>query len=240
MTHNPQKAKAGMLKLWSSKNFANRALYMLTGFDELVNDENAVKDLYRVDMAYDLIAPELSTENNQTKPSKALATVAFTHPLKPEDYQKLIKMTKAEKPSLVELKQLLMQDVDHQPTEKVIDYLTFPILAAMTTYLRPAPKSEILLLRPELIHQTLDTVRARTLRELLTDNDVMVLKMRAPELKADLEIKEVPVSNQKISDFNIVQTQTHWANVRDARKITPQTGIGRQMALWRLRHNVKE
>ena len=43
MQHNPQKAKAGMLKLWASKNFANRAFYMLTGFDEVVSDKKYEK-----------------------------------------------------------------------------------------------------------------------------------------------------------------------------------------------------
>ena len=137
--------------------------------------------------------------------------------------------------------------------EKVIDYLTFPVLAEMSAYLKPASKSEILLLKPELIHKTLDTVRAMTLKELLTENDVMVLKMRAPkELQDDLNPSKVPVSwnehvttgfgphDSKKLDLHIVEAQRHWADVYEARKVTTQTGVGRQMALWRQRRNIKE
>lgn len=254
MANNSQKAKANMLKLWSSKNFTNRAMYMLTGFDEVISNPRYKDYLYYIDMAYDLIAPELSMENNQTRPSKTLATIAFFNSLRPQDYQNLIKMCQTEKPTTIELKQFLMQDIDYQPTEKVIDYLTFPVVAEMASHLRPAPKSEILLLKPDLIHRTLDSVRSITLKKLLTDNDLMVLRMRVPkDLQDDLKINEVPIASWNIHvttgcgpndsrtlDLHIVEAQSHWADVRDARKVTAQTGISRQISLWRQRHNIKE
>ena len=197
MPNSSQKNKLGMIKFWSSKNFTNKAMYTLTGFEDIIDDEKYKDFLYCIDMAYDLIAPELSTENNQLKPSKALAAIAFEKPPKPQDYQKLIELSHTA--SVIELKQFLVQDIDHQPTEKVIDYLTFPLLAMMTSHLKPGPKTEVLLLKPQIIHKTLETVRLKTLKEILTENDLLVLRMKAPqEIKDDLKIKLNQLGNKKL------------------------------------------
>ena len=124
MQHNPQKAKAGMLKLWASKNFAKRAFYMLTGFDELVSDKKNEKYLYYVDMAYDLIAPELSMENNAyTEVGKIVKAL--------DDLIKNLKIVTEEAPSIILLGRIMIPkklSLVKQEYEKMVIRIT-PVCA---------------------------------------------------------------------------------------------------------------
>ena len=232
-------------------NFTNRTMWMLAGIEDLLTQEKYKDDRYYIDMVYDLAMPEL--EKEPTKPSKSLTAVAFNGAFRPEDYQKLIDASKGA--SAGELKEFLIQEVDHEPREKVANYLSFPMLAMMTQHLKPWEAADILLLEPNLIKKTLPDIRSKTLKELMPENTYLLLQRKAPkELQEDLKIGDKIPLGWEISfstlqkgdmihakmDKRVIQAMAHWADVRDARKkVAQKTGSALKIHEWLQKNKVR-
>ncbi len=241
MTQLSYLEKVEKLKQLSASNFTNRTMLMLTGAEDFLTQERYKEDRYYIDMIYDIAMPELVA--NPEKPSKALTALAFNGSLRPEDYQKLIDASK--KASASELKEFLTQEVDHEPKEKVVNYLSFPMLAMMSQHLKPWEASDILLTEPKLIKNCLSDIRSKTLKELISENTYLLLKREAPkELQEDLKIGDrIPtgwgisfsgpdIMSGGIMDTRVIEAMAHWADVRDARKVTKQTGTALKIQQW--------
>lgn len=217
---------------------------MLTGVEDLLTQEKYKDDRYYIDLIYDIAMPELTREFE--KPSKALTALAFNGALRPEDYQKLIDASK--KASASELKEFLTQEVDHEPKEKVVNYLSFPMLAMMTQHLKPWEAAEILLIEPRLIKNCFSNTRSKTFNELMAENTYLILRQKAPkELQKDLKIDDdrltswaVPFSTLKKNgeftsaqlDRRTVQAVARWADIREARTAARQTGTALKIQQW--------
>ena len=250
LTHAEKVAK---LKELSDQNFTNRTMLMLAGAEDFLTQERYKDDRYYIDMIYDLAIPEL--EKEPTKPSKSLAAMAFNGAFRPEDYQKLIDASKGA--SAGELKEFLIQEVDHEPKEKVLNYLSFPMLAMMTKHLKPWEAADILLLEPNLIKKTLSDIRSATFKKLMSENTYLLLKRKAPkELQEDLKIGDRIPLGWSISftgkasgdngmtvgsmDTRVIEAMAHWADVRDARKkVAQKTGSALKIHEWLQRNRIR-
>ena len=131
--------KISKLKQLSALNFTNRTMFMLTGVSDFLTQDRYKNKRYYIDMTYDLAVPELKKEPKS--PSRALTALAFNGAFRPEDYQSLINVSK--EASAKELKEFLMQEVDHEPKEKVLNYLSLPIITMMTNHLKPKEAVEM-------------------------------------------------------------------------------------------------
>ena len=245
MTQLSHTEKVNQLKKLSDFNFTNRTMLMLAGAEDFLTQERYKYDRFYIDLMYDLAMPELAKD--PTKPSKALTAVAFNGAFRLEDYQRLIDAGK--KASADELKEFLTQKVDHEPKEKVVNYLSFPMLAMMTKHLKPWEASDVLLIEPNLIKKCLPDIRSKTFKELISKNTYLLLQRKAPrELQEDLKIGDVIPMGWGISftgkgttdqsviigsmDTRVIEAMAHWGNVRDVRKVTKQTGTGAKIQQW--------
>ena len=236
MTQLSRTEKVEKLKQLSESNFTNRTMFMLAGAEDFLTQERYKNDRYYIDMIYDLAAPELMA--NPEKPSKALTALAFNGAFRPEDYQNLIDAGK--QASASELKEFLTQKVDHAPKEKVVNYLSFPMLAMMTKHLAPQEAVDILLIEPDMIKKSLPNIRLRTLLCLVPNDTYSLLKSKAPaEIQADLRTDDKVPAIGKIHgiimtklDARIIEAAAHWVDVRYARKIAHQTGMGLKIQNW--------
>ena len=233
--------KVEKLKQLSASNFTNRTMLMLTGAEDFLTQEKYKDDRYYIDMIYDIAMPELMA--NPEKPSKALTALAFNGAFRSEDYQRLVDAGK--KASAAELKEFLTQEVDHEPKEKVINYLSFPMLTMMTQHLKPWEAVDILLIEPNLIKRSLPKIRSKTFVELMPKNTYLLLQRKAPaELQEELKPVEYPngwgvsidaqggLKNVTL-DKRVVEAMAHWADVRDARnKVAHQTGTAAKIQQW--------
>ena len=195
-------------------------------------------------MTYDIAMPELAI--NSEKPSKALTALAFNEAFRPKDYQRLVVASK--KASSTELKEFLTQEVDHEPKEKVINYLSFPMVAMMTRHLSPWNAADILLIEPNLIKGCPSDIRSKTLNELVSENTYMLLKRKASkELQENLKIGDkIPAGwgisangTNKKSEFGAAQLDkrtaqavAHCVDVKNARKKAKLTGTGAKIQKW--------
>ena len=241
MTQLSHTEKVNQLKKLSDFNFTNRTMLMLAGAEDFLTQERYKEDRYYIDLMYDIAEPELRA--NPEKPSKALIALAFNGAFRPEDYQKLIDASK--KASAAELKEFLTQEVDHEPKEKVVNYLSFPMLAMMTQHLKPWEAADILLIEPDLIKKCLPDIRSKTFQELMPENTYLLLQRKAPkELQEDLKIGDKIPTGWGISfsgpdimsggtmDKRVIEAMAHWADVRDARKKACQTGNAAKIQQW--------
>ena len=245
MTQLSHAEKVAQLEKLSDSNFTNRTMLMLTGVEDLLTQEKYKDDRYYIDLIYDIAMPELVA--NPEKPSKALTAIAFNGAFRPEDYQKLIDASK--KASASELKEFLTQEVDHEPKEKVVNYLSFPMLAIMTKHLKPWESTDILLIEPNLIKECPPDIRSKTFKELMPENTYLLLQKKAPkELQEDLKIGDVIPIGWGISftgnrttdqgmivgsmDIRVIEAMAHWADVRDARKKAHQSGSAIKIQQW--------
>ena len=244
MKHLSYEEKISELKKLSSPNFTNRTMLMLTGAEDFLTQERYQKDRFYIDLIYDIAMLDLSKD--VIKPSRALTALAFNGAFRPEDYQKLIDVSK--NASADELKEFLTQEVDYEPKERVVDYLSLPMLAMMTEHLKPWETVDVLLIEPNLIKKCLPDIRSTTFKKLISENTYLLLQRKAPkELKDDVKMgdnillgwglsasgmnrKEEFVSTQL--DKRTVQAVAHWADVRDARKAVKQTGTGAKIQQW--------
>ena len=236
--------KLSELKKLSSPNFTNRTMLMLTGAEDFLIQEKYKNNRFYIDLIYDIAMPDLSKDI--TKPSKALTALAFNGAFRPEDYQKLVDAS--ERASATELKEFLTQEVDYEPKEKVVNYLSFPMLAMMTRHLKPWEAVDILLIEPNLIKNCLPDIRSTTFKKLIPENTYLLLQRKAPEeLKNDLKMgnkillgwglfangvnKREELINAQL-DKRTIQAVAHWTDVRDARKSIKQTGTGAKIQQW--------
>ena len=188
--------KVEKLKSACIQNFTNKTTLMLTGAEDFLTQERYKNSRYYIDMIYDLAMPEL--EKEPIKPSKSLIGMAFNGAFRPEDYQKLIEVSKEATAS--ELKEFLTQEVDHEPKEKILNYLSFPMLVMMTNHLKPWEASDILLLEPNLIKKCLPDIRSTTFKKLMSENTYLLLQRKAPEeLQEDLKIGDKVLAGWGIS-----------------------------------------
>lgn len=251
MTKLSQEEKVYRLKLLSDSNFTNRTMLMLTGVEDILTQERYKDIRYYIDMTYDIATPEL--EKNRLKPSVALAAIAFNGSFRSEDYAKLVETCKGA--SAKDIKEFLTTEIDHEPKEKVIRYLSFPILTMMTTHLHPTEAADILLLDPSIIKNCIPCIRSTTLSELMPENTYIVLKDKAPQpLKEDLKIKDVLIGwGQSSSSFDkngnlvirrldkrFIEALSHWADVHDARKLAPKTQSARKISQWLTQQHIRE
>ena len=244
MTQLSHTEKVNQLKKLSDFNFTNRTMLMLTGAEDLLTQERYKEDRYYIDLMYDIAEPELRA--NPEKPSKALTALAFNGAFRPEDYQKLIDTSK--KASVSDLKEFLTQEVDHEPKEKVINYLSFPMLAMMTKHLKPWESVDILLIEPNLIKDCFSNTRSKTFKELMSENTYLLLQQKAPkELQEHLKMDDAILTSWGVSfnainkegelvssdlDRRTVQAVARWGDVRKARTATRQTGTGAKIQQW--------
>ena len=143
----------------------------------------------------------------------------------------------------------MTQEVDHDPKEKVINYLSFPILGMMTEHLKSWDAADILLIEPNLIKRCPLDIRSKTFQELIPENTYLLLQRKAPqELQGDLKIgNNIPSgwnitsitskrnnNNVRIEEMDrrTIESLTHWTNVTEARKNTLQTGTGAKIQQW--------
>lgn len=236
--------KVEKLKQLSASNFTNRTMLMLTGAEDFLTQEKYKDDRYYIDMIYDIAMPELMA--NPEKPSKALTALAFNGALRPEDYQRLVDAGK--KASAAELKEFLTQEVDHEPKEKVVNYLSFPMLAMMTQHVKPWEAVDILLLEPNLIKDCFSNTRSKTFKELMSENTYLLLRQKAPkELQEHLKIDDAILTSWGVSldatnkegklvsshlDRRTVQAVARWDDIRKARTAAHQTGNAAKIQQW--------
>ena len=253
MTQLSYTKKVAQLKELANSNFTNRTMFMLTGIEDILT-QKWYKDSrywyndyrYYIDMTYDIAMPELAM--NPEKPSKALTALAFNEAFRPKDYQRLVEASK--KASSTELKEFLTQEVDHEPKEKVINYLSFPLLAMMTQHLKPWEATDIFLIEPNLIKDCIPEIRSKTFKELMNENTYLLLQRKAPkELQEDLKISdktpdaccgaisfidEDSFKGEIVTrlDTRILGVGSHWVDVRKARVSTHQTGTAAKIQQW--------
>lgn len=246
--YQENKIKLARLKELCEANFTNRTMLMLSGLEEIMDNPEFHNWWHFIDMANDLAVPELKKENK--KPSKALAALAFGGPLRQEDYDNLIKV--AQSATKEELAEFLKTEIEHEPKEKVIDYLSFPLLAQMAQNLPSHEKAELFLIKENLLSQTIPSAMDKTLKELLTTKDRQVLHSRAiyytgqsfPKLRPyDLNSWKVHVSTKtggQFLDLHTVEAEAHWFRTRKARETAQKTGYGLKMAQWEKKHHIPE
>ena len=248
-----QREKFNQLKQLSDQNFTNRTMFMLAGLEDILTKDKYKDCKYYIDMTYDIVLPEL--KENPQKPSKSLIAVAFNGSFRSEDYPKLIEAGKTA--SADELKEFLNQKVEHEPVEKVSNYLSFPMIAMMTSHLKPTEAVDILLCEQQVIKDCLPDIRIKTLLEIVPENTYLFLKDKAPaDLKESLKITnkyplgwsqgftvhtttETPFASTRL-DRRIIEAMAHWADVRDARKLSPMTPTTRKIKEWFIQHRVRE
>ena len=170
-----QEEKIHRLEKLSRFNYANSVLFKLSRLSDLLNESINPKKKDMIDVAYQMVTSEVRSVG-LSKPLISLSTLAFREEPNSKDYFIFVK--ESEKGNVSEIKELLTLPVDQPERRSVVDYLTFPLLAAMTRHLTTEEKTEIFLLRPSLILDHMG--RDMTFREYLSEKDYCHLIENVP------------------------------------------------------------
>jgi hypothetical protein len=170
-----QEEKIQHLNKMTQSNYANSVLFKLSGLEKIYHKEMNPKKRKIIDIGYQMIMNDIRFVG-LGKPSVALASFAFREELNEKDY--FIFVDESSRGDVDEIKELLTLTVDQPERRTVIDYLTFPLLAAMTRHLTSDEKTDIFLLKPSLMLDHMG--RDMTFREYLSKDDYCNLIERVP------------------------------------------------------------
>jgi hypothetical protein len=181
-----------------------------------------------IDTAYQMIISEIRTVG-PTKPSVSLSTLAFREEPEQKDY--FIFVEESSKGDSAEIKELLTLPVDQPERRTVIDYLTFPLLAAMTCHLTTDEKIEIFLMKPLLLFDHMG--RDMAFQKYLSKEDFRRLIEKVPSdvknsifhpyTETEKSWNYYDKDTQLIYDRRTYRAQLKWEQFRKARQVAQPT-----------------